>query len=147
MKNVVKEYKLKYEPTQREATILRDSRDTSEELRKIFDPDTIGLFESFFALYLNQSNKVKGFLKIGQGGMTQTVADPRLLLMGALDSLSTAVVIAHNHPSGNPRPSEDDRRLTQKIREACKLLDIVLIDHIILGDGSYYSFRDHGELI
>lgn len=148
MKNVVKEYRLKYEPTQHETRTIKDSRDSYEAMKEIFDPETLPIYESFFALYLNQSNRIKGFMKIGQGGITSTVADPRLVMIGALESLSTAIIIAHNHPSGNPRPSEDDRKLTKRMMAACNLLDIGLVDHIIIGnDGRYYSFRDNGELI
>ena len=68
-------------------------------------------------------------------------------MMGALGCGATAIVLSHNHPSGNPRPSEDDRQLTKKLLAACKLMDIRLQDHIVMGAGRYYSFRDNGEMI
>lgn len=146
MKNVVKEYSMKYKPTNREAKQIKDSRQAYEELQRIFDNDTLPLFESFYVVYLNSNQKEKGFLKIGEGGLTHVVADPKKIVMGAIGCLATNIIISHNHPSGNPRPSEEDRRLTRRVREACKLLDINLNDHIIIGDGQYYSFRDNGEL-
>ena len=143
----VKEYKLTAKPTQRETREIKDSRDAYEELRLIFDQDTASLYETAYALYLNQSNHLKGFLKLSEGGMTNVIVDPRLLMMGALGCGATAIVLSHNHPSGNPRPSEDDRQLTKKLLAACKLMDIRLQDHIVMGAGRYYSFRDNGEMM
>ena len=86
-------------------------------------------------------------MKLSDGGMTHVIVDPRLIMMGALGCMATAIILSHNHPSGNPRPSEDDRQLTKKLTAACKLMDISFIDHIIIGSGCFYSFRDHGEMI
>lgn len=143
----VKEYTLKSKPTQRETKEIKDSQTAVEELRAVYNPDTLGLYETAYVLYLNQSNRLKGFMKLSDGGMTHVIVDPRLVMMGALGSLATAVILCHNHPSGNPRPSEDDRQLTKKLIAACKLMDISLLDHIIIGADRFYSFRDHGEMI
>ena len=143
----IKEYTLKAKPTLRETRVLKDSRDTFEELRNIYDPNTATIYETAYAIYLNQANKIKGFLKLSEGGMTNVIVDPRLLMMGALGCGATAIVLSHNHPSGNPRPSEDDRQLTKKLLAACKLMDIRLQDHIVMGAGRYYSFRDNGEMM
>lgn len=143
----VKEFTLKAKPTQRETRELKDSRDTFNELRSIYDPDTATIYETAYVLYLNQSNRLKGFMKLGDGGMTHVIVDPRLIMMGAIGCCATAIVLSHNHPSGNPRPSEDDRQLTKKLMAACKLMDISFIDHVIMAGDRYYSFRDHGEMI
>ena len=143
----IKEYTLKAKPTLRETRVLKDSRDTYEELRQIYDPDTATLYETAYALYLNQDNRIKGFLKLSEGGLTNVIVDPRVMMMGAIGCSATAIVLSHNHPSGNPRPSEDDRRLTQKLMAACKLMDISFVDHIVFAGDRYYSFRDHGEMI
>ena len=143
----VKEYTLKSKPTQRETKEIKDSQSAVEELRAVYNPDTLGLDETAYVLYLNQSNRLKGFMKLSDGGMTHVIVDPRLVMMGALGSLATAVILCHNHPSGNPRPSEDDRQLTKKLIAACKLMDISFLDHIIIGADRFYSFRDHGEMI
>lgn len=143
----IKEYTLKAKPTQRETRELKDSRETYEELCNIYNPDTATLYETAYVLYLNQRNGVKGFLKLSDGGMTNVIVDPRLIMMGALGCSATAIVLSHNHPSGNPSPSNDDRQLTKKLMAACKLMDIAFIDHIVMGAGRYYSFRDHGEMI
>lgn len=143
----VKEFTLKAKPTQRETRELKDSRDTFNELCSIYDPDTATIYETAYVLYLNQSNRLKGFMKLGDGGMTHVIVDPRLIMMGAIGCCATAIVLSHNHPSGNPRPSEDDRQLTKKLMAACKLMDISFIDHVIMAGDRYYSFRDYGEMI
>lgn len=143
----VKEYTLKSKPTQRECKQINGSQDAFSEFCALYDPNTQGIYETAYALYLNQDNRVKGFLKLSDGGMTNVIVDPRVLMMGALGCMATAIVLCHNHPSGNPRPSEDDRLLTKKLLAACKLMDISFIDHIVMGAGRYYSFRDHGEMI
>ena len=143
----VKEYELKSKPTLRETKEIKDSQSAVQELRAVYDPDTLGLYETAYVLYLNQSNRLKGFMKLSDGGMTHVIVDPRLVMMGALGCMATAIILSHNHPSGNPRPSEDDQQLTKKLMAACKLMDISFVDHIIMGGDRYYSFRDHGEMI
>ena len=76
----------------------------------------------------------------------QNIADGKLIFKNALGLNATAIILGHNHPSGNPRPSEDDRQLTKKLVAAGKFLDIAVMDHIIIGNERYYSFRDHGEM-
>ena len=142
----IKEYSIKAKPTQSETKEIKDSAAAVMEFRQIYDPDTLGLCESAYVLYLNSSNRLKGFMKLSDGGMTHVVVDPRIMIMGALGSLSTAVILCHNHPSGNPKPSQDDRLLTKKLIAACKLMDISFVDHIVLAGNRYYSFREHGEI-
>lgn len=143
----VKEYTLKSKPTLREAKQIKDSRTAYEELLAAYDQDTTTIYETAIVLYLNQDNRLKGFMRLSDGGMTNVIVDPRLVMMGALGCMATSIILSHNHPSGNPRPSQDDRLLTKKLMAACKLMDIVLQDHIIIGAGRYYSFRDNGEMI
>lgn len=142
----VKEYTLKSKPTQRESRQITDSRAAYEELMAAYNPDTADIYETAVVLYLNQDNRLKGFMKLGDGGMTHVIVDPRLIMMGAIGCKATAIILSHNHPSGNPRPSTDDRQLTKKLVAACKLMDINFHDHIIIGAGRYYSFRDNGEI-
>ena len=97
-----------------------------------------------FILLLNQGNFTIGFAKISQGGITATVVDTRMIAKIALESLAVNVILAHNHPSGNMRPSEADRVLTDKLQNGLKMLDINVADHIILGYNDYLSFRDEG---
>lgn len=146
MEKFVKQYSLKYKFSTIAAEELKDSKCLFDFCQQLFNEDTRYLFEEIFAVYLNASNHVKGFMKIGEGGMNNVVCDPKKVFMGALACAATSIGICHNHPSGNPRPSQDDRNLTKKLVAAAKLLDIVFVDHIICGRNCYYSFRDHGEL-
>lgn len=121
------------------------SRDAADVIRPLFGDD-IEFFESFFMLMLNAANNTIGFVKISQGGMTSTVVDVRIIARYAIESLCTQVIIAHNHPSGNLYPSDADKRLTEKVKEGLKLLDIKVLDHIILSSDGFYSFADEGIL-
>ena len=122
---------------------VKDSRDTFERFLPYIDDLKQ---EHFLVLYLNQSNHALKVERVSNGGTTNVIADPKLIFKNALSIGATCLVLGHNHPSGNPRPSEDDRQLTKKFVAAGKLLDIAVIDHIIIGNERYYSFRDHGEM-
>lgn len=103
-------------------------------------------YEVFAVLFLNRANKIKSFKIMSRGGMTGTVADPRLILKQALEEEATAIILSHNHPSGNIAPSRMDKEITYKIKEAAAYLDIVVADHIIVSNEGYYSFADEGLL-
>jgi DNA repair protein RadC len=103
-------------------------------------------YEEFWIILLNKANKVTGQCCISEGGISGTVVDPRKIFKIALDHRASSILLGHNHPSGNIQPSEADQRITRKIREAGNLLDIAVLDHIILGDDSYFSFADEGVL-
>lgn len=103
-------------------------------------------YEVFAVLFLNQANKIKSFEVISKGGLTGTVADPRVIFSRALREGATSIVLSHNHPSGNLRPSRADEELTQKLRNAASFLDIRVLDHIIVSEEGYYSFADEGLL-
>lgn len=100
--------------------------------------------EIFMALFLNQGNRILHSEVISEGGITGTVVDIRLLMKKALQHNTTGIILCHNHPSGNLKPSKADKDLTQKITDAAKLLDIIVNDHIIVSNEGYYSFADEG---
>lgn len=102
--------------------------------------------EEFWILILNRANKVVEQLKISQGGISGTVVDARIILKNAIDKLASSVALCHNHPSGNIRPSNEDKNITLKLKTAFETVDIHLIDHIIISGNSYYSFADEGIL-
>jgi len=102
--------------------------------------------EEFWAIYLNQNNRVIGKSRLSSGGINQSVVDVRILFKSALDHLSTAIVIAHNHPSGNLKPSAEDLKITRQIADAGKILNIQLLDHLIISQNSYFSFADENVL-
>ncbi len=102
--------------------------------------------EVFAVLFLNRSNKVNHFEVISKGGITDTVADPRIILKRALEENAVNIILCHNHPSGNLKPSRADRQLTYKIKEAAAFFDIKVLDHIIVSNDGYFSFADEGLL-
>ncbi len=102
--------------------------------------------ELFAVLFLNRGNRIKHFEIISQGGITGTVADPRIILKRALEHSAVNLVLSHNHPSGNIRPSRSDELITQRIKQAAALLDIRVLDHIIISSEGYYSFAEEGQL-
>jgi DNA repair protein RadC len=100
--------------------------------------------EEFHVILLNRGNTVIKQFHLSTGGLTGTVVDARILFKEAINCLATGIILAHNHPSGNLQPSEQDLRLTKKIVEFGKLIDIVVLDHLIITDFHYFSFADNG---
>jgi DNA repair protein RadC len=124
---------------------LNSSVEVANYLRSLWNPDTISIYESFVVLMLNNSIRVNGFYTLSTGGINATCADIRILFAIVLKSLSTGIILAHNHPSGNLNPSESDKNLTQKVIKAGKLFDIKTLDHVILmPENNYFSFADEG---
>ncbi len=123
------------------------SRDANKIIMDSWAKDSIELYESFKVIFLNNANIVKGICTLSNGGITGTMVDIRLIFATALKTLSTAIILTHNHPSGVIIPSEADIQLTKKIVKAGKLLDIQVLDHIIITPhGSFYSFSDEGRI-
>ena len=102
--------------------------------------------EVFVVVFLNRANKIMHHEIISEGGITGTVADPRIILKKALEHDAVNIILCHNHPSGSIKPSRQDEELTQKIKEAARYLDIKVMDHIIVSEEGYYSFADEGLL-
>jgi DNA repair protein RadC len=102
--------------------------------------------EEFWAIFLNQNNRVQGKSQLSSGGINQSVVDVRILFKAAIDQFATALVIAHNHPSGNLKPSTEDVKITKQIADAGKILNIQLLDHVIIAQNSYFSFADESML-
>lgn len=100
--------------------------------------------EVFAVIFLNRANKIIHYEVVSEGGMTGTVADPRIILKKALHNDAVNLILCHNHPSGSIKPSRQDEELTRKIREAARFLDINVLDHIIVSEEGYYSFADEG---
>lgn len=118
---------------------------TSSDAYKVikqFYSDDIEIYESFFVLLLNRANNTIGYAKISQGGTVGTVVDIKLIAKYAIDGLANSVILAHNHPSGNEQPSQQDKDVTNKIKQSLKLFDVQTLDHIILTTDNYFSFAD-----
>ncbi|MDQ8141535.1 JAB domain-containing protein [Chryseobacterium sp. CFS15] len=144
--NIVNEIKLTYTRKGNcEKTILT-SRDAVQVFRQYFDSDEIDYRESFFALYLNQSSKVLGIRKISESGISSTIVDIRIIMQTALLCNASSIIVAHNHPSGNLKPSNEDLKITKNIKNASEFLNIKLLDHCILTSTDYLSFADNGYL-
>lgn len=122
---------------------LKNTKDAYERFLPLLDDPQQ---EHFFAMYLNQNHKVLKVERVSHGGVTHAIADPKVIFKNALNTGATALIISHNHPSGNPKPSEEDRLLTKKLIAGGKLLDISVIDHIIIGTECYYSFLEMGTM-
>lgn len=144
--NVVNEIKLSYSRKGNAEKTVINSYQVSEVFRAHFDADQIDYKESFYVLYLDQRNKVLGIKKTSECGISSTMVDVRIVMQGALLCNASAIVVCHNHPSGNLTPSSSDIKMTKKIEEAAKVLDFNLLDHIILTSDSYFSFLDEGLL-
>jgi DNA repair protein RadC len=126
--------------------LVKSSGDINDLLQQLWHPGKIELVEEFKVLFLNRANRIMGVLDTSSGGITGTVADPRIILAAAVKCCATTIILAHNHPSGSIKPSRADQELTMKIKEAARYLDIVVLDHIIITSEGYYSFADEGLL-
>jgi len=130
-----------------EGPINRERIFSSRSVIDLFQPALADLpHEEFWVLLLNKSNRIIERVKVSQGGVGGTVVDPKLVLKHAVERLASAVIVVHNHPSGNPQPSDKDIALTEKLKNATQFFDIALLDHVIVTDGECYSFADNGNL-
>ena len=141
----IKLYELKKLQTHFPATTIKDGKTAADFIRQFYGDD-LEVFESFFVLMLNKANKTIGYAKISQGGIAGTVVDVRIIMKYAIESLATGMIIAHNHPSGNLEPSEADKKITYKLKSACLIMEVPLLDHVILTADGYTSFADEGWL-
>lgn len=124
-------------------TIVKDSREIAAYLQILLKDYKK---EVFAVVFLNRANKINHFEIVSEGGITGTVADPRIILKKALEENAVSLILCHNHPSGNLKPSRADEDLTFKIREAARYFDIKIIDHVIVSEEGYFSFADEGIL-
>ena len=128
-------------------TLDRKKITSSQDLVELFEPVLIDLqHEEFWTGLLNGANKVIEIKRLTQGGTRQTVVDIPMLLKMALEKSAQAVVVAHNHPSGQNRPSHEDEQITKRIKSGCDAIGINFLDHIIIARGQYFSFADEGKM-
>jgi DNA repair protein RadC len=135
-------YKSNVKPSQRPK--INSSRDAHNVLQETWDETKIDLVEQFKVMLTNRANKVLGIFEVSTGGISGTVADPKLIFAAAIKAAASGIILSHNHPSGNLQPSQADIDLTRKIKEAGRFLEIQLLDHIIITSEGYYSFADEG---
>ena len=137
-------YKNRVPYNQRQKVIT--SHSAYEVLTNIFPADTIDYRETFIVLYLNRAHQVLGYSIVAEGGTACVAVDVKMIIQTALLANASAIIIAHNHPSGNLHPSMEDSRLTQRVSEAAKLFDIKVLDHLIITSENFYSFSENGDI-
>ena len=142
----VGEVKLSYKPKFKNQQKVTCSEDAYRYMLSTYKKGTICYKEYFKVLFLNQAKQVLGYTLISEGGITETSVDVRVILQAALLTNSVAIILAHNHPSGNMKPSRQDMEITKQVKDAARLMRITVIDHLILTDTGYYSFADEGQL-
>jgi DNA repair protein RadC len=123
--------------------ILKSS-DAADLFRKIWDEDSLTIYETMICIFLNRQSNTIGWLKVSQGGLSGTICDNRLILATALNCLASAIIMCHNHPSGNLKPSDTDISVNRKLSDACKLMDMQVLDSLILSEDGYLSMADEG---
>jgi DNA repair protein RadC len=122
---------------------IKTSRDAYEIFRSIIGDRP---YEEFWIILLNRANKVLKKCNISEGGISGTVVDPKKIFKISLDNHASSIILGHNHPSGVVTPSEADCKITKKLHDAGTMLEVTVLDHLIIGDSSYYSFADEGAL-
>lgn len=125
---------------------LTSSQAVYEFIIENWDLSTIQLYEEFKVIYLNRHNNVLGVYTISRGGIAGTVVDPKLVFAVALKVAASSLILIHNHPSGNLQPSEADKSITDRLKQAGELLEVNVLDHLIITAKSFYSFADFGVL-
>ena len=144
---VISEIEISYKPKRANHPIVKSSNDAYNFFVQFYPEETIALVEQFSVAFLNRANKILGIQVVSKGGLTGTIADPRLIMATALKAAATGIILCHNHPSGNLQASTADIEITKKIQSACNFLDIKLLDHIIISpNGTYLSFTDESLL-
>ena len=145
-KHFLAELKVTYEKKDNVRKVkIGNSTEVATYFKQIW-PEDINYKECFMVLYLNRANNTIGYSVISKGGVSSTIADVRIIMQEALLCNASAIILAHNHPSGNMKASQSDIQLTNKINEACKIMEISLLDHLILSELEFYSFTDEGIL-
>ncbi|MFC3160918.1 RadC-like JAB domain-containing protein [Chryseobacterium arachidis] len=142
----VSEIQVSYKPNKVASTKITTSFDAVQIIRKFWNEETIEMQEEVKVILLNNSNSVLGIYNLSKGGITSSLVDVRLVLSVALKCLSPGIILVHNHPSGNLKPSSADLDIVKKLKESCKIMDINLFDSIIITKESFMSFADNGLL-
>ncbi|MDN4013438.1 JAB domain-containing protein [Chryseobacterium gambrini] len=142
----VSEIQVSYKPNKMVSSKITTSFDAVQIIRKFWNEETIQMQEEVKVILLNNSSHVLGIYNLSKGGMTSSLVDVRIILSVALKCMATGIIMVHNHPSGNLKPSSADLNIVKKLNESCKLMDITLFDSIIITKEDYMSFADDGLL-
>ena len=142
----VAELLVSYSPHVVSAQKISNSRETYSLITNYWNLDTIEMLEEVKVILLNKANKVLGIFDLSKGGICSSIIDVKIVLSIALKTLASGIIIIHNHPSGDLSPSKADIDITEKLKSVCKIMDIMLLDHVIISQQDYYSFADDGLL-
>jgi len=139
-------YRTNIKPSER--IKIEDSKKVYSVLKTVYDYNTIEHKESFYAMYLNRANKLLAVILISEGGTSACLVDVKIIFQAALRVNASAIILSHNHPSGQLQPSNADIQITNRVKEAAKLLDMQVIEHIIVTpeEDQYYSFANNGQI-
>jgi len=139
------ELTIKFKKGEHKSVKIKSSQDAADVFKNYFDADTIDYEESVVAIYLNNAGNTVGWFKVSSGGINSCLVDVRKIMVVALQIGASSLILSHNHPSGQLIPSNADKAITKKIKEAGKFLDVTLLDHIIItSENGYFSFADKG---
>ena len=143
-KSQVSEIQVSYTPNLLVDMSIKNSKKSFELMLNEWEQDKLQMQEEAKILLLNRNNNVLGIYSLAKGGLTSCVVDVRIILSIALKTLATGIILVHNHPSGNLKPSQADLDITKKLKQSCDLLDISFLDHLIITKDNYFSFADEG---
>ena len=143
-KSQVSEIQVSYTPNLLVDMSIKNSKKSFELMLNEWEQDKLQMQEEAKILLLNRNNNVLGIYSLAKGGLTSCVVDVRIILSIALKTLATGIILVHNHPSGNLKPSQADLDITKKLKQSCDLLDITFLDHLIITKDNYFSFADEG---
>jgi DNA repair protein RadC len=144
--NYIPELKVSYNRGQQFLGKVSKADEVADFIKKTYGKGQIELQEAFVVLYLNTANEIIGYYKHSKGAINATLVDSRIIFSVALNCLAVSIILSHNHPSGNIKPSSADIALTDKLQKAGEVLEIKVLDHVIVTKNDYYSFVDHGKL-
>lgn len=142
----VAEVTLQYKPLREKQGKVISSQEAYNILLPTFREGTIEYREYAKVLYLNQQCELVAYNTVSEGGISETPVDVRMIMQGALLTNATQIIFAHNHPSGNLKPSIQDDQLTERLRKACEIMRVNLVDHLIVTSNGYYSYKDMGRI-
>ena len=142
----VSEIQISYCSSSNDEVFIKSSEDAYKVALSHWNKDVIEFQEEVKMIFLNRANKVLGIYELSKGGTSGSVVDVKIVLSVALKCHSTSIVLIHNHPSENLKPSQADTAITKKLKKACKYVDLTLLDHLIISKNGFYSFNDDGLL-
>ena len=145
-KSNMPEITLKFKTGNYKKTKISTSLDAFQVLVELYDNDTVDYRETAFVLFLNKANNTIGWMKISEGGTSATVIDPKMIFATALKCNASGIILSHNHPSGQLRASDEDRKMTSNLATIGYIMGIEVLDHVIVCRSGYYSMNDEGEM-